>query len=86
MRKSRFSSGQIMLVLKQAKAGIPIQDLIRKYGISEQTFYRWKKKYGGLGESRGGFPSRGRRGPVALCAQPFGWLTFVEAMKSLTSM
>jgi putative transposase len=43
MRKSRFSEGQIVVVLK-----IPIQDLIRKYGISEQTFYRWKKKYGGL--------------------------------------
>ena len=48
MRKSRFSEGQIVVVLKQAKAGVSIQDLIRKYGISEQTFYRWKKKYGGL--------------------------------------
>ena len=37
-----------MVVLKQAEAGVPVQDLIRKYGISEQTFYRWRKKYGGL--------------------------------------
>jgi putative transposase len=40
-----------VVVLKQAEAGVPVQDLIRKYGISEQTFYRWRKKYGGLGAS-----------------------------------
>ena len=48
MRKSRFSDRQIVVVLKQAEAGVPIRDLVRKYGISEQTFYRWRKKYGGL--------------------------------------
>jgi len=48
MRRSRFSEAQIVVVLKQAEAGVPVQELIRKYGISEQTFYRWRKKYGGL--------------------------------------
>ena len=37
-----------MVVLKQAEAGVPVQEFIRKYGVSEQTFYRWRKKYGGL--------------------------------------
>jgi putative transposase len=37
-----------VVVLKQAEAGVSIRDLLRKYGISEQTFYRWRKKYGGL--------------------------------------
>lgn len=45
MRRSRFSVEQIVAVLKQAKLGMPVADLIRKIGISEQTFYRCKKQY-----------------------------------------
>ena len=48
MKKSRFSVEQIVAVLKQVQAGLPVADAIRKMGISEQTFYRWKKAYGGL--------------------------------------
>lgn len=48
MRKSRFSIEQIVAVLKQAELGMPVADLIRQLGISEQTFYRWKKLYSGL--------------------------------------
>jgi len=49
MRKSRFSVEQITYGLKQVEAGVPVSELCRKLGISEQTFYVWKKKYGGMG-------------------------------------
>jgi putative transposase len=48
MKKKRFSVEQIVAVLKQAEVGVPVVELIRKVGISEQTFYRWKKQYVGL--------------------------------------
>jgi putative transposase len=48
MKKKRFSVEQIVAVLKQAELGMPVADLIRRVGISEQTFYRWKKQYAGL--------------------------------------
>jgi len=48
MKRKRFSVEQIVGVLKQAEAGLPVADLIRQVGISEQTHYRWKKQYAGL--------------------------------------
>jgi putative transposase len=48
MKRKRFSIEQIVAVLKQAEMGLPVADLIRQVGISEQTFYRWKKVYAGL--------------------------------------
>ena len=48
MKKKRFSAEQIVAILKQAELGIPVVELIRQVGVSEQTFYRWKKKYSGL--------------------------------------
>ena len=52
MKKKRFSVEQIVAVLKEAELGTPAAELIRKVGISEQTFYRWKKVYGGLEPSQ----------------------------------
>ena len=49
MKKSRFTEEQISFALKQAETGTPVAEVIRRMGISEQTFYRWKKLYGGLG-------------------------------------
>ena len=48
MKQKRFNVEQIVAVLKQAEAGVPLAELIRRVGISEQTFYRWKKQYVGL--------------------------------------
>ena len=48
MKRKRFSVEQIIATLKQAEMGLPVADLIRQVGISEQTFYRWKKQYAGL--------------------------------------
>ena len=49
MRKSKFSEEQIAMALRQGEAGTPVAEICRKLGISQGTFYRWKKAYGGLG-------------------------------------
>jgi putative transposase len=48
VKRKRFSVEQIVAVLKQAELGMPVAELTRQVGISEQTFYRWKKQYAGL--------------------------------------
>lgn len=48
MKKKRFSVEQIVAVLKQAEVGVPVVEVCRQVGITEQTFYRWKKQYVGL--------------------------------------
>jgi len=49
MKKSKYSAEQVAFVLRQAESGTPVPDVCRKMGVSEQTFYRWKKKYIGMG-------------------------------------
>ena len=48
MKQKRFNVEQIVAVLKQAEAGVPLAELLRRVGVSQQTFYRWKKQYVGL--------------------------------------
>ena len=48
MKRKRFSVEQIAAIVKQAELGMPVAELIWRVGISEQTFYRWKKRYAGL--------------------------------------
>jgi len=48
MRKSKFSESQIVGFLKQAEAGVSITEVCREIGVSKQTFYTWKSKYGGM--------------------------------------
>lgn len=51
MRKSRYSEEQIIRVLRQVEQGQKVKDVCREHGIAEQTYYRWKSKYGGMGVS-----------------------------------
>jgi len=47
MRKSKFSESQIVGILKEADAGVPVADLLRKHGLSKATFFKWRSKYAG---------------------------------------
>lgn len=49
MKKSRFTEEQIAYALRQAETGTSVAEVIHKMGISEHTFYRWKKQYAGMG-------------------------------------
>ena len=51
MKRMRYSAEQIVYALRQAEAGSAVVEICRKLGVSEQTFYRWKKKYSGVGVS-----------------------------------
>ena len=48
MKRKRFTDSRILTVLQQAELGVAVSDVTRQMGISEQTFYRWKKQYAGL--------------------------------------
>ena len=47
MRKSQFSETQIVAILQEAEAGLPVAEVLRKHGISRPTYFNWKAKYGG---------------------------------------
>jgi putative transposase len=49
MKKSKFTEEQIAFALKQAESGTTVEEICRKMGISQATFYAWRKRFGGLG-------------------------------------
>jgi len=51
MRKSRYSDSQILAILKQSEAGVPVSELCREHGMSSALFYRWRARYGGMDAS-----------------------------------
>ena len=52
MKKSKFTESQIIKIVNEADAGVPVPDVCRKHGISTSTFYKWRAKYGGLDASQ----------------------------------
>ena len=48
MRKSKFTESQIMAILGEGEAGLPVAEVCRKHGISNATYYQWKSKYAGM--------------------------------------
>jgi putative transposase len=52
MKKSKYTEEQIAFALRQAQTGTRVEEIYRKFGISQVTFYNWKKKYGGPGSSQ----------------------------------
>lgn len=51
MKRSNYTEEQIAFALKQAEVGVSVEEVCRKMGISDATFYNWRKKFGGLGPS-----------------------------------
>ena len=51
MKRSKFSESQIVQILQEAEAGVPLEDLIRQHGFSKASFYKWKAKYSGMSVS-----------------------------------
>lgn len=51
MKKSKFSDSQIVSILKEAEAGVSLEDLIRQHGFSKGSYYKWKAKYSGMSVS-----------------------------------
>jgi putative transposase len=47
MRKTRFTEGQIVAVLKEGEAGVPVAEILRRHGVSRNTYFNWKSRYGG---------------------------------------
>ena len=52
MRKSKFTESQIVGILKEAEAGVPVADLLRRHGVSRASFFLWRRKYAGVPPSR----------------------------------
>ena len=48
MKRTRYTEEQIIGILKEAESGVPLADLVRKYGMSSASYYAWRKKYGGM--------------------------------------
>ena len=85
MKKMRHTEEQIAFALKQAETGTSVAEVIRRMGISEQTFYRWKKVYVGLAYDHAVRELREDSAPALIEAQASGRLLVVGAYYALSS-
>jgi len=70
MRRSTFSETRIVGILKDAESGVPVPDLLRKYGVSKATFFKWRGKYGGAYNCERPHDRLGRVPPLTLLTRP----------------